>query len=352
VKELKKLQRNILYHYPFTLRNLKEISDHIEWDWVLNNRNMNWTVDKLQFVENHISIARKLRRNELLLNPSIASNQEIVLYYFDRLNKSLLPENSYINWNEFLLDKLNDQIELRSLKKLNWSNISMNPKIAWNSRFIEENKDLLDWDLLSLNQGLPWNEELIVNFEDRWNWNKLSQNHVINWSESIVIKYSNRLNWDKVSYSRNADFSIRFIEDNLSLINLKGLSRNHKIPWTIEFIERHEAELNFGNYGLSWNSSLPWDLQLMKRYKELWSWSGISSNRGIPWDTEIISTFSEELIWGSEKSLENSADQSHSRNGFNLSHNPSLPWTIAFLETWADYWSTDIDTNTGIWEKI
>jgi hypothetical protein len=138
-------------------------------DWAIWNCNIEWTIQHLELIEDEIKW--KFRKNQILQNPKIASNQKIVYHLFDRLNKKLLPENSFIVWNEDLLNKLSHKIEIapissrldvplgfldKNRRVLNWNSLSWNTNIRWTIEFLEKYKDKLNWSLLSMNNRIPW----------------------------------------------------------------------------------------------------------------------------------------------------------------------------------------------------
>ena len=364
---LHKFKHSIYYNYPFTNQFLKENFEYIDWRLILWNRNIDWNVELLEMIKDEDGVKWKFRRNEILTNSKIASNQDIIFQYFDRINLSRISENRYINWDEKLLEKLNGKIDIgiisnnlnvplnfieQNKEKINWEKLSWNSKIDWTSEFIDKNKELLNWSNLSCNLNISWNEEIIERFENYWNWSSLSNNSKILWTESLLNKYQERIDWQKLSYNPSVEVSIGYLENNLDKFHIYGVSRNKKIEWNDELISKYEDDFNFGNYGLSWNDALPWSKELINKYRTKWSWSGISSNYGIPWTEKMLDCFSDELIWGrNDKIKEGSADAGHRRNGFCLSNNPNLPWSLKFIDKYKDRFR-EHSSNTGIWKKV
>ena len=363
---LQKFKHSIYYNYPFSNQFLKENFEYIDWRLILWNRNIDWSVELLEMIKDKDGVKWLFRRNEILTNSKIASNQDIIFQYFDGIDLSRISENRYIDWDEKLLEKLNGKADLgiisnnlnvslnfieQNKEKINWDKLSRNYKINWTSKFIEKNKELLNWKSLSFNLNILWNDEIIEKFENYWNWSSLSNNSKILWTESLLDKYRKRIDWQKLSYNPNVEISIEYLEKNLDKLNIYGVSRNKKIRWSDELISKYETDLNFSNYGLSWNDTLPWDKELINKHKNKWSWSGISSNYGIPWTEKMLDFFSEELIWGRNDNINNSADASHRSNGFCLSNNPNLPWSLEFINKYEDRFREHSE-NRGIWEKV
>lgn len=362
---LQKLKRLIYYNYSFSHQFLKENFEHIDWRLTLWNSNIDWDIEILELIKDEESVKWEFRRNEILLNSKISSNQSIIFHYFDRVNLSRISENRYIIWDENLINKLNEKIDLgiisnnlnvplkfieQNKEKINWEALSRNNKIDWTIEFLDENKKLLNWSNLSSNSNIPWSDEIIGKFENYWNWNFLSDNSNILWTETLLDKYKKRLDWCKLSYNPNVEISINYLENNLDRFNIYGVSRNKKIEWSEELISKYENNLNFSSYGLSWNSTLPWSKALINKYRTRWSWSGISSNRGIPWTEKMLDFFSEELIWGRNDNID-STDASHRNNGFCLSGNPNLPWSLELIDKYENRY-VPILSNLGIWEKV
>ena len=205
---LEKFKDSIYYNYPFSFQFLKENFEFIDWKLLISNKNIDWSVELLELIENEDAIKWIFRRNEIFRNPKIASNQEIILHYFDRINLRLIPENRNIKWDENFLNKLSEKIDLGAIstnldvslifieenkKKIDWDNLSWNTKIGWTTDFIEKNKNLINWSNISLNNNLPWNDEIIEKFENSWDWNHLSQNPKILWTEALINKYQEKL---------------------------------------------------------------------------------------------------------------------------------------------------------------
>lgn len=363
---MKILKPNIFYRYPFEFEFLKENIDDINWTYVIWNENIDWNVDMFNLLRTKLSSEYNL--NIIFRNSKISSNTNIVLHSFEELNSTQARQDwiDFIEWNEDILNDLNGRIDLSSVgemlntstkyleshsKELDWSQISCNGFIIWTDEFIENNLEKFDWDGLSFNSKLPWTIELISKYEDYWNWDLLSQNSSVKWTEHLISNYDRKVNWDRLSYNPNIEISKVFIEENLDKLDIRGISRNTKIDWSFDFIEKYKDELNFGNYGLSWNFKLPWSKDLLLKYLEYWSWSGISSNRGIPWNLDILTTYDAYLIWGKNDDVKNSADEGHMSNGFCLSNNPSLPWSIELIDKFSERYESTY-SNLGIWSKV
>lgn len=367
-KNMELLKPNIFHYYPFKLEFLKKNQNFIDWDWITWNEHLEWSLEEFEFLREKVKSKYPLKL--ILRNCKISSNQEIILKYFDHLNPKDLKEygeiGGSITWDENLLSILKGKIELNSISSIlkvstdflekekgniNWKSLSSNEQIQWTDKFIEKNKKLFDWPSLSFRSNLPWSDELIDKFKDSWDWNVLSQNHAINWTKTLIEKHENRLNCNRLSYNSNVNFTIEFVEKNIDKIDFGGLSRNKKINWSKEFIDKYEDRFIFGNYGLSWNFVLPWNEELIERYKNKWSWSGISANRGITWNLGLLDSFYDNLIWGKDNLDGDSADEGHRRNGFCLSNNPSLPWSINLIKKYENRWDS-LASNRGVWEKV
>jgi len=282
---LKILKSNIFHHYPFKLDFLKENQEYIDFDWIIWNESLDWSIEEFEFVRDKVKFPLKT----ILRNSKITLNDKILLKYFDELSPGSFDYHSgiTIKWDENALSTFSEKIDIVRLSpmlevstdylekekgKIDWESLSYNGYIQWTEEFIERNKGLLNWEELSHNSSLPWSEELIDKFEKYWNWDSLSQNQKINWTEELINKYDKKLNWDVLSYNSNANLSIQLVEKNIDKIDFSGLSRNNKIEWSKELISKYEDKLNFGNYGLSWNFNLPWDKDFINQYKDKWSW--------------------------------------------------------------------------------
>ena len=342
---------------------MKKHQKHIDWDSLLWNENIEWSRDDFKFLRENSNC----QINTIFRNSKFSRNTELVRTNLNQLAEYDIGEYSGIDikWDEDMIKFAEDKINLNSLSstievstqyinksksKINFDRLSSNTRINWTEEFIETNKSLLNWRNLSTNYSLPWSRSLIEKFQAYWDWEFLSQNSKIDWTLDLLERYDQKLDWYKISHNPHVKFSIDYIKKNKSKINFNGLSRNTKIEWSNKFIEEHEKELLFGNYGLSWNTSLPWSISFINRYINKWSWSGISSNKGIKWDESTLNTFTDQLIWGKDIEL-NNIDEGHRRNGFNLSNNPSLPWTIELLNLYIEKWGS-LYSNYGLFSKV
>ena len=67
---------------------------------------------------------------------------------------------------------------------------------------------------------------------------------------------------------------------------------------------------------------------------------------------EILDLFYDELVWGKNDNIEEgSADDGHRSNGFCLSNNSSLPWSLDLIKKYENKWNYSLASNKGVWEK-
>lgn len=86
--------------------------------------------------------------------------------YADKLDWEAVVTNNHIHWTLPMLEKFKDKIDWTYFSSMAESEVLM-PKM------IEALKDLWDWDALSGNSSILMSPGLLEKYADRWNWKKI-----------------------------------------------------------------------------------------------------------------------------------------------------------------------------------
>lgn len=201
--------------------------------------------------------------------------------------------------------------------KFMWHNITKNPHINFNDKFLETYKDKIDWNLLSDNSGRFWTISILEKYKDILDWSGhdayslmydsdegcLSTNEGLPWSDMLIERYEKRWCWRGLSQNSGLPWSIEFIEKYIEKWDWTFLSNNTGIPWSIPLIEKFDDYLDYtvllGNKSLPWSNSLllfmmekkgRWELVLPNSMNYMYIRymnKGFLYNDSIPWDNEL-----------------------------------------------------------------
>lgn len=295
-----------VYHYGEIL-NIDELC--------LNNA-LNWDIYLIEFFGRGRVNWKYLSKNRCL-----QCTVELLDEYYDCWEWNMLSSNEGIFWTELMINKYKS--------KLNWDLLSLNKSLPWSIDFINRYIDRFNWANLSANPSLPWSDHLLKYYEDLWDWNLISSNPSLPWTDDLIIKYIDRLNW-------------------------AGLSMNPSLPWSLEFIRKYECNWIWGyssdwlmtdNIGLCGNSGIHWNEELIEIFDDFIDWGELSLNTGDMWNECLIDKYLSKLHW------EDCWWPSSGMGG--LSSNPSLPWSLDFVDKYGPYLNIkEICTNVSFpWQE-
>lgn len=270
-----------------------------------------------------------------------------VYHYNEFLNIDKLCMNSALNWDIYL-------IELLGKEKVNWKYLSKNRGLQCTVELLDEYYDCLEWNMLSSNEAVFWNELMIDKYKSKLNWNLLSLNKSLPWSIDFINRYVDRFNWGNLSANPSLPWADDLIIKYIDRLNWAGLSMNPSLPWSLEFIRKYECNWIWGyssdwlmtdNIGLCGNSGIHWNEELIEIFDDFIDWGELSLNTGDMWNECLIDKYLSKLHW------EDCWWPSSGMGG--LSSNPSLPWSLDFVDKYGPYLNIkEICTNVSFpWQE-
>lgn len=207
------------------------------------------------------------------------SDENIVIDILDRSQK-ILCKADYFNL-EIKIDKY--------IHEIDWTNLTANRLIKWNSKLLNKYYIYIDWNELSGRNDLDWNEDFLTEFQDALVW-------------------TNYLNFTPYTYNGH-DYEYDFETHNFRDDKLNCISFNNGIQWNLDLIRKFENKIDF--FLLSKIGKI--DFQIIKQFEHKWDEKRktFSSREKLSASDEIITDY------------ENSSWE-------NLSNNPNLVMTKEF----------------------
>lgn len=266
-----------------------------------------------------------------IISSFYAFKEEELEEYQSRINWGSINQNEAIVWDEKLILKYNS--------RLNWYKFSQNAAFA-DTYLLETFRDQIDWDgevmdgfgfSIASGTAIAWTSELIEKYQDRLNFNYLSINQRVQWSEQLIDQYKHRWNWD-------------------------NLMMNDSIPWTLPMLNRFISHIDTSKFHFQFHPILTGQLDILEAYPGVFSMRAVCLNPDLPWkEKDLLKRWKNRLDWNAlaanvtlfedpsffEKHLDKwliNADD----NFRMLSQNPALPWSIPFLERFANFWDWEI----------
>jgi hypothetical protein len=304
------LTNNYVIKQSFSLEILENFEDYWNWrtlscygdyynlmkidkfnDYLSPFKPILWTEDLIKRFE------KKIDWYLLSRNPNIIWSEELIEKHLNKWDWGGLCENTSFPWTRSLIYKYYNFVE----KKFNWTIenwddlghegipkrflneswwlISYNKSIMWETKFIEEFKEILNIkNVLSKRNDLPWSETYIEQFKDKWDWDSLSELN-LNWSKKLIEKYLNNWNWKNLSRNPYINWSESLIENHEDKWDWSELSNNYNIYWTDYLLNKYENNLNWES--ISYNQNLPWTEDIISKYKNKWNWEALSYNKSV-----------------------------------------------------------------------
>lgn len=199
--ELYETYENIKYYekeYGYKINySLLSENSNITWDNIINNKDKNWSYNKL-------------------------------LKYNKNINLDIILNNLYIFNNDILKNiSLNENIT--------WDDICKYPEINWNYYDLSSNKNI--------------NIDIVLkNLDKKWSFNKLICNPNITFD---IIKKYNNFDWNISNYCRNINFSLEDLY-NIEIYNdyhnrkqmIKNICLNNYDKDRKEYCEKYNIKYN------------------------------------------------------------------------------------------------------------
>jgi hypothetical protein len=376
LNELHDLKKKV-YEYSSTYTTLFNIEDVALFlgDLLIQNRNIKWDIDKIDFVINSFNKSHSFG-TYLTCNPSIKINEQFVKSHFNYIDFKFLPARTDVLFtNQFL-----ELIEPFLTNNLSETNNKENNYVFWASYFRSERIDLkFNWLIFEIcfkyhlnvilktksgnvfpwaedekndvkdrqkafistvsvfagyiatnsfegpsssaiaNQSIVDFEELTVNFhklnlDESFLWNTISK---CNYKFDILFldKHQNKINWDYLSFGPSIILDDFFCEKYKHNINWSNLSRNTTIEWKLDFIINYKDK--FDCEALSNNNSIKWDIVTLLEVEELLNWKSLSQLSYIINNQSIRNEFYQKL--GLSKDIRDSELNRYSYNQFGSS---------------------------------
>lgn len=351
---------HICFDYPLSDNIIEKYKDHLDWELLSSNENLEWSVKLIAKFENYWNW------ESLSGNESIPWSDFLLIRYANKWHwkekenawDCCLAENKSVKWSYNILKRFPE--------KINWGMISKKVELLNKyPQILKEFSNKLDWDSISGNEFISFTEELIENLSLYWNWDLLSGNRAVNWTQELITKYQTKFNpeafktknwelWLNINWKINPKpepnyekYSTEEVSDLLKNAEWNNMSCDLRMPWTIDLLERYKDFWNWNH--LSLNSNLPWSFYLIDKFKYKWEWgheeltkegtlliaSGLTINTDLPWSQDLIRAFKDYWFWP------------------DLSAACYIPWSLELLNEFQDKWIwANLVSNKKLWETV
>ncbi len=191
------------------------------------------------------------------------------------LDRYHLMNNDLIQWNDELLNNLDEKIDWSALWKI--KNLKLD--IA----FFKKYESKIEFSSIHLSKNIEWSEDLLLEYGNRFDWSKwLITKEPLSTTENLK-RYKDILDWNAVSQRINIDLTEEILQEFSDKWDWKKLSANNNLPLSVEFIQKYSEKLDFDS--LSQN---PKSIELIYKYpaSKKWNWEKVILNPAITYDKE------------------------------------------------------------------
>lgn len=342
-------------YYPLQEKTIRDYQDHLNWELLSGNENLNWTQEFI------IEFEEKLKWNSLGIkyNKSFLWNERSILTLANKIGWSIVS-SFRIPFNEEFIEKHLDKWDWSDKHfEQHMSGLSCNENLLWSKVFIEKHKELINWDALCFNKKIVFDITFISNYKDYINWHYLSIDETIKFTEELISKFEHYWDWANLSSNKNIPWNIELIDKYIDKWDWASLSYNQNLPWSIELLEKYIDKWDW--FLLIGNESLPWEEKIIEKYNERWGWffdvgqkhllKKLRYLRKYPNSTDNIyqvGTSNKHLTFNHDFINENS--QYFGRVTWILiSRNRNTNWSIELLEKYSDKWNwSDLSCNKSL----
>ena len=350
-----------LKHYPFTLVELNELKDMVDWKIISGNENILWDKELL------FAFKDKLDWEEISINSSVFRNLSLIDTFINEIQwecktyELTIAVNDGIQWDIPLIEKYKHLIDFYQL--------SQNCSVEWSIEIFDRYKDKLYFHDILYYSGLPVTAEMFDFFTKNISYcdmdisecyffindpQIISRNdHFDYWG---YIIYNNNLPWDKIDLFTLWKDKVDWKE----AVGHKFLVKNSA------FINTHiEYWLNYPNYNqqISLNSAVNWTTELIEKHKESWDWRSLSINSGLPWDMELIKKYKDKWEWGYYVKEYHDVDvqgnsvppphKSYLKTIYGFESNTNIDWSVELIMMFEYQINFDLlFDNLTVWEKV
>ncbi|MCF8378687.1 MAG: hypothetical protein K9H49_03865 [Bacteroidales bacterium] len=220
-----------------------------------------------------------------------------LVQYSDILDWDIISKYGNSNlWSADILTRFKD--------KINWNLLSTSKTFPFTKVFLKLYENFWDWSELSRNNSIEFSEDLINSFENNWVWSRLYFNEAISSHVRILHKaeashtkigwHLGEIPWLEIDYRslmniRLSDFNINIFRNYSEKWNWTLLSENLNIPWTIELIRKYKDKWDWEK--ICTNSEILFDIKLLNEFREIIYWELLFWNEKMVWTPEIIIEF-------------------------------------------------------------
>jgi len=223
------LKHSIERFYPFTIDELHEVEDSLDFGNLSFNRKIAWSENILR------DYSHLLCWSAITTNPSIPWDTKLVHTFENYINWQGAANCKHFPWSNELFFKYKDNLD--------WDNLYEMPVRLGEGDFFRFNVEQLSH--LIRFQNIDWTLDLIERHQDDFNWSMLCDNPGIPYSENFFKTYHQYF-----SYSQVLGHPWLLREENLAILERiafieYNLLSQYKQDLTEEFIESHKHLLNW-----------------------------------------------------------------------------------------------------------
>jgi hypothetical protein len=181
--------------------------------------------------------------------------------------------NDLIQWDNDLLDVLEDKIDWTALWKIR--------DVTLDFAFFKKHEHRIEFGSVHLSKSIEWSDYILAEYGDRFDWSGFLITRKPLATIENLRRFKDDLNWNWVSRRINIEFTEALLEEFSDKWDWYALSSNPHLPISVQFIQKHIDQLDF--VPLSRN---PKSLELIYKYpkSERWNWDSVICNTGIVYD--------------------------------------------------------------------
>jgi hypothetical protein len=356
-----------------SLELLAKYENQIDWEFLLENENSDWSLEKLhRFRDFRGSIKKSSNEEENDFTNVLLRNLELMI---PKDSFMAQPQKDYINWDYFSANLFNQNKLDENLtyiidnyeEELNWEILSttlyrtaeilsekvfqfwqdIKEKIIYSKivdnlhkvayydvrnvyLYFEKDNDICDQQ--SENQAnLKCFIFYLISCPEKFDWKEICKSDFISaCSETYYFPYFLReykdfIYWDHVCENISVQWKEEVIEEFADYIKWEYLSENFEIRYSSSLLVKFKDKwfpqyknLNASEICSLINAKLEKYESQRERGNFFW---GLSINSYFPWSEEILEKLKDKLNW------------------YWLSQNPSLPWSVNLIKRFESHWN-------------
>ncbi len=225
---------------------------------------------------------------------------------------------------------------------IDFSNISLNRNLSWDTKVLDEFSHRLEWSKLSSNPSVKWNNLLVEKYKNYIDWTSATSNKNFPWTKMMFHKYKDSINWESIN-----DLPVRYSVDDITFLTKeqrKYLGRFKNVDWDGYMIERFKDDFDWEL--ILRNPSIPFSEYFFKTYKDNFHFIQIITHPWLLRDENL--SFLDQIAyvdfnllseWKEDWTIEFIINHEDELNWDLLSANQNLPWSMDFLLKYEDKWN-------------